>query len=144
MEKCRGGGAANTPAHSRLVLCSQQWFTSLFNQTFLFAWRLKVNNHPNIVDTEVRGHHGELLCRLLSCCLTAFEKMLAEMWESFFWGDLGDLALEWSISEQEWTCKRPLERLAFHVNIWKDTKQGKASKNGERAFWGIKKVCFHF
>lgn len=59
---------------SRLVLCGQQWTISLLNQTFLFTWCLRVNNRPNIVDTRVKGHRGELLCRLLLCCLAAFRK----------------------------------------------------------------------
>lgn len=57
-------GEKTQSKHSWLGLCGQQWSIPLLKQIFVFTLWFKVNNHPNIVDTQVRGHPGKLLCRL--------------------------------------------------------------------------------
>lgn len=67
------------------------------------------------------------------------------MWESFFCGDLGDLASEWSINEQEWTCESQAER--WRTDFISKEKTEEECRQWKIVFWEIKDhfiFYFHF
>lgn len=79
-----------------------------FPPRICFSLWLGVNNHPNIVDTEVRGYCAEWLCLLFELSANFSEKA-AGMWRSSSCQDLTDLALEWLVRRQDWTCGRLIQ-----------------------------------
>ena len=79
-----------------------------------------------MVDTRVKGHRGELLCRLLLCCLAAFRKCwlkceracLVKTSVTGLWSDR--LASKNKLVNARWNARG----LAFENAQWKRPKAG--------------------